>query len=392
MRTVFLEGFDKYGANNVTVYAGTSLLNLILMEWTSVSNTIAIPSIGAGLNGISGYSFYLPTYNYGEGFAPSSPYLSKTLPSSYSRIIGGIRVISALSTTYPWNINFVSTGGTMCSIGLNNSGKIYLASGSAAGSALATSSVSIAANSTHYIEWDITFASSGGAYTVWLDGVEVVTGTANTSASISPATCSSISLMNSSGSNDSTMGNCYIDDLYLFSSAGSINNAVLNTGPFIQTQFPNADSGTVQFSIGEGILGQTYGTTSNTNAPGANYIFLRPFTPTYNCTLESVSVLPAATSSGANIQAVIYGDSTGSPHTLLSAGTTVTGLTAGTILTSNLTSPPSLNNGTQDWLGFITDTSVALYETDISTDGAESRQHLHPRRPQHRSVDDHGAS
>ena len=169
-----------------------------------------------------------------------------------------------------------------------------------------------------------------------------------------------------------------LDDLYLFDTTTSFNNAVLNTNPRIETQFPVSDS-TVQFSFGAAILGNAYSITSNTNAPGANELFLRSFTPGVNCTIASVSCVPEATSAAANFEAVIYSDSGGAPHSLLSGGSQVTGTTLGTTLTGPLTTPQSLTAGTPYWLGFITDTSVVLAEVDIDDDRRKRRPTPTPR-------------
>jgi hypothetical protein len=142
----------------------------------------------------------------------------------------------------------------------------------------------------------------------------------------------------------------------------------LLTNPRIETQYPSSDAQT-QFTNGALIVGSAYSATNGTNAPGANKLFLRTITPATNCTINSISCAPSAASGTANFKAVIYSDSAGSPGSLLSTGPAVTGTVAASILTATLTTPQSLTAGTPYWIGFITDTSIALYEQDSTTTG-----------------------
>jgi hypothetical protein len=104
------------------------------------------------------------------------------------------------------------------------------------------------------------------------------------------------------------------------------------------------------------------------SAPGANELFLRPFTTGPSATLASVNCIPGATSASAKFKAVVYADSSGAPTGATKAtGAEVTGTTSGTTLTSAFASPPTLSASTVYWLGFITDTSVLLQESDSNT-------------------------
>lgn len=154
-------------------------------------------------------------------------------------------------------------------------------------------------------------------------------------------------------------------------SSGGVDTPLLYN-PIIETQFAASDAA-VQFTPTAGVLGQDYSATTNTNAPGANQIFLRKFTPIVNCTLASVSILPGATSAGAKFKAVVYADSAGVPNGApLSSGTEVVGTTSGTLLTGALVTPQALTAGTPYWIGFITDTSVVLNEVDTTITGAKA--------------------
>jgi len=154
------------------------------------------------------------------------------------------------------------------------------------------------------------------------------------------------------------------DDLYLDDGTGSI----LGTNPVVETHTETSDS-QAQFSVGASVFGAWVNYSNSTNAPGANQLFFRAFTPSANGNLASVSTIPAATSAGANFKAVVYADSSNKPGSLLATGNQVTGTTSGSVLTSTFTSPPALTAGTQYWIGFITDTSVALQLSDNSTAG-----------------------
>jgi len=159
-----------------------------------------------------------------------------------------------------------------------------------------------------------------------------------------------------------------LDDLYLFDSAGTTNNAPLLNSPRIETTFPVSDSA-VQFAFGAGILGSSVARVTTTAGPSAGSLALRRFTPPVACTLNSVTIMPAATNAGANYRGVVYGDTAGAAGALLSSGTLVLGVTTGTAATLPLTTPQSLAAGTPYWIGFINDTSVILSQADGSVAG-----------------------
>jgi len=195
------------------------------------------------------------------------------------------------------------------------------------------------------LEWDITFANAG-SYQLWLDGVSILSGSGDTTGSAN-AFANVFVLQNPTVT---------WDDLYLFDATGTTNNAVLLTSPRIETSFPNGD-GAVQFTIGPAVLGRSITLTVTNFSTGANTLYLRPFTPVRNCTLNSIGIL-GGSSSNASIQVrpIVYADSSGVPGTLMSAGSSITGLTAGAMHTLPLTTPQNLTAGTQYWLGWQNDT------------------------------------
>ncbi|MDE3016282.1 MAG: hypothetical protein KGI29_05090 [Pseudomonadota bacterium] len=338
MVEIFWDGFDKYGPANM--YTNYSTMG---DEWTSV------PSGGYGLLVAGRFSNSLAlnlTYGYTA---------SRTLPSNYSRLIGGVAMQPSLAGNC--GVIFTDVGTDQCSVGFNSSGKLVLWQGGLGGTQIAISSASITANSWHYVEWDLTFASSG-TYTVWLDGVQVFTGSGNLKTS-SNSYANSLILY---GSSSGTGGN--FDDMYLFDSTGSTNNAQRGDSR-VETLYPTADA-SVAFSPSQGAIGAYYSLQGLTGYMSANILFLRKFTAPVSGTLNSISIMPQASSSGANFKPAVYADNSGSPGTLLSGGSTVTGCTSGTALTLPLTTAQSLTAGTSYWIGYVTDTSLAMQRQDAT--------------------------
>jgi hypothetical protein len=232
---IFCEGFDKYGGTNT---GSTTVAGLLTAgEWTS--------------SGASTFSIVSPLSAAGQAlqiaFNNNVTSLSKTLPASYARLIGGIRISGGLLGNNA-GVSFLDAGTAQCSITLNfSTGTISLRNGGVAGTALATSGTSVSANSTHYLEWDITFGNSA-AYQVWLDGVSLFSGAGDTTGTANN-TANQIALAGTTSGQTVAF-----DDLYLFDTSGSANNAVLLTSPRIETSFPAGDAA-VQFAVGAAILG-----------------------------------------------------------------------------------------------------------------------------------------
>jgi len=360
MACLFTEGFDKYGPVGTLGIASASSITLLLQEWTSWYdryggiNLVSPLSSGNG----SGISFSTST-----GTSPASA-LMKTLATNYSTLSGGFRFTSPLGSLGT-GVSFLDAGSYQCSITFNTNGTISVVNGSVAGSIIATSSASLVANTINYLEWQITFGASA-SYQVWLNGVSIISGTGNTKTTANNyANSIGVGVLNA-GSTNITM-----DDFYLFDNTTSINNAPLLTNPIIETQYPVGDS-SVAFTTGTGVLGQAYYTTAGVNSPGANELVLRLFTPTYNCTLNGIGLLPQGTSGTANLKAVIYSTSGSVPGALLNVGTQVTGTTAGSALNLPFASSNSLVNGTQYAIGLITDTSVVLQQVAGASTGQKA--------------------
>jgi hypothetical protein len=335
MALLFLDGFDKYGAANTN---GTALAALLTAgEWTSQPNGTV--NLVAGLSS-AGYALFVST-------GGPSPILSKTLGINSSRMIAGFRFSSPLTNTS--GLVFYDGATAQASVTVNNTGTISVRNGVLTGTALGTSTATVTANSVHHIECDITFSNTG-SYQVWLDGVSILSGSGDTTGTAN-SYANAVAWASSASST--------LDDLYVFDTTGSTNNAVLLTSPRIETQFPSGDSA-VQFAVGAAVLGTSIARSSGAaQSTAANQFRVRPFTPGVAMTLNSISFLPAATNASIQMRPVIYSDSSGAPGTLLSAGSTVTGITSGTVKTMPLTTPQSLSAGTQYWLGWMCDILVA---------------------------------
>jgi len=338
MACLFLESFDKYGSAN-TNSAGVAAL-LTAGEWSSTTGPPTL-AIVAGLSA-TGYALQI------TGAAVS---INKTLPGSYARLIGGLRFSSTLAGVC--GIQFIDVASNQAGICINSAGTIAVRSGSySAGTILGTSTATITASSVHYLEWDITF-NNAGSYQLWLDGVSILSGsgdttnTANSSASGLQVIAGNVSV------------NFVVDDLYLFDASGSANNAVLLTSPRIETQFPTGDGSTVQFAAGAAIVGSSVSRIAAAQGMAVNQMRLRPVTPAVNCTINAVSISPVATNASIQLRPVIYSDSAGLPNSLMSAGSTVTGITPGTHRTMPLTTPQALTAGTQYWIGVMNDIVLA---------------------------------
>jgi hypothetical protein len=342
MALLFITGFDLYGPANSNSAGVTALLTA--GEWTSCTATVNIVA---------------PLSATGQALSITGSVvnISKTLAGNYSRLIGGFRLSNNLGSA-SCGVQFRDGASDQLGIQFNATGTFSVRNGNySAGTVLGTSSATVTASTTHYLEFDITFANAG-SYQLWLDGVSILSGSGDTTATAN-AYANGFQFISGNAAALVT-----IDDLYLFDTTGSANNAVLLTSPRVETTFPASDSA-VQFGLGAGILGSNAARVTTTTAPAAGSLVLRRFTSSVACTINSITVMPGATSAPANYRGVIYADSGGTaPGTLMSSGTQVTGVTSGTAKDLPLTTPQSLAAGTQYWIGFINDTSVALQQTD----------------------------
>lgn len=330
-----MDGFDKYGLIN------SGAVPYLTQEWTTVTGS---PTIVAGLSA-TGSAIALV----------NGQVANRSLGVNAPRLIGGVRFSSGLTTNHGLTFFDVSTAQATISIG--NAGAISIRNGTIAGTIINTSVATVTANSIHYLEWDITFTNTG-AYQIWLDGVSILSGTGDMTGTANNY-ANTIGLVTPAGSS----GVLTFDDLYVFDTTGTTNNAVLLTSPRIETQFPNADAA-VQFGIGASTI-VVGGTTSRAGATATTglsaALWLRFVVPSRNCTLNSISFVPAFNNAAANFRVCLYADTgAGIPGALITSGSLITGATNGVTVTGTIT-PQSLTAGTQYWIGFITDAGGSTY-------------------------------
>lgn len=335
-----LEGFDKYGGVNTN----TTVVNSLLTgEWALSSTGMA--TIVAGLSAV-GQAIQLNI--------ASAQQATKALGASFSRLIGGIRfnVTSAAAA----GIQFIDNVTAQSGICINTSGTIAIRNGVwNTGTVIATSTAVATPGTTHYLEWDFTFTSTG-AYNVWLDGTNILTGTGNL---VTTANNSSSALSLAIAANAVAQ----FDDLYVFDSTGSANNAAVLTSPRVETTFPISDSSVV-FSIGAAVIGNPNSQSSATNAFAANLLVLRPLTAARNMTINTIYILPTVTQSAAQWRTVIYADSSGVPGALLGNSANLLGVTANVQAAGALATAVNLTAGTQYWVGFMSNTSLTIQNQD----------------------------
>lgn len=354
MADIFWEGFDKYGViGQYVVFNNTQLSAYPVMtgEWTFTfpSNNAMQLAIVAGR--FSGQAMQLISSNNGATMA-----LTRNLPSSIATAVFGIAFQSNL--TGKIGITLFDSATAQLSIIVDTDGKVKVANGDIGGTVVATQSGSgVTASTWHYLEAQITINNTTGAYDIYLDGAHVITASGQNTRQSANNSANAISIRTTTGS-----GQVFtFDDMYTFDTTGGVNNAVRGDSR-VETLFTTADTATIHFTVGSGVLGWWWRGSTNTAAPGANELVLQPVTPNVNCTINSIGILPEATNATVKSKGVIYADSSGAPGSLLSSGTEVVGCTSGTNLTLPLVTPQSLTGGTKYWIGYITDTSVVIAE------------------------------
>lgn len=343
MAAIVIEGFDKYGIANNTTFGVAGPPPISQGGWSLVTGfgTVAVAAplsaTGQAMSLIIGSTGVLK--------------MSKTLPANFARLIGGFRFSSQITglcgitfldnTTDQFSINVQPTSGFISvNQGLN-------------GTQLQISSAAVAGNTIHYLEYDVTFNASGilGGWTVWLDGVQILNGTG-----VTAQTANNFANVFQFYSNNGVAGEVFVvDDVYVFDSSGTHNNAVLLSNPDVVTQFATSDNSIALVNQGN-VFGFTFSVASDGFFIVANTLYLLPFTPPVNCTINAIVVNVRTASVAAKIKGVIYADNAGIPGTLKSSGTEVVGAVVGDELFP-LVTPQALTAGVQYWLGVITDTS-----------------------------------
>jgi hypothetical protein len=333
---VFCDGFDKYGPPG-----NVSALQL-LGEWTltGTSPTITTPlsSLGGALR-----------------MTTSSISLVGQLPAAMTRVAGSFRVMKT-DTNATIRVGFQNSATAAFSITINATTNVLeIRTGIATGTVLASGGF-IAQNTAVVISYDVTIGASS-AYTVYLNGVSLLSGTGNTGNG--QTSVNNVIFANGSAA-------CTLDDFVVLNPADAAYSSTALTGNIIvETQFPNGDN-QKQFINDSNLLwpasiipSAVHVLSTGSAFPGANRLVVQRVTPVTNCTLNSVTVLPGQTTA-AKLQMVAYADSSGLPGALLTAGTEIVGTSNGVFIIGALTTPQSLTAGTSVWIGFIIDTSIAF--------------------------------
>lgn len=353
MAEIFIDGFDKYGPVGVT-----SLEPYITGEWNlALVGYGGFFQIGKGLSS-SGFSVNL---NGGETITS----ISKTLYSNMPRIIGGVRINVDLIGSHPAimsGVSFVDANTLQCEIMIQpGTGFIQFIRYSGATSHIVnTSSVSVRAHSSHYLEWDISIGGAG-AYSIYLDSILILNGNAATNGGSGNNYINQFQLK-ARGAAGYQSQNTFYDDLYIFDTTGPYNNAVLRSNPRIETQLPINDI-QKQFVNNGTYLGNITPGGSGV-AVSSNKLILTKKIPSVDMTIDTI-VLSSGTTYGVDeFRAVLYSDLSGSPNSLLAQSNIITGVSS-TLFEFNLITSHNLIGGNPYWLG-------AMYKTNVIINGSQS--------------------
>lgn len=348
MAVVFLEGFDKYGPayTGSFTYPDTEAL-LTAGEWTGQASTNGI------VRGLSQTGYALQT----SGDLVTNN-LFKTLPANYPTLIFGVRFnVPALQLNVSGgNFYFYDGGNCQASVGLNYTGRISVYSGTSTPPIATTTGPVFSAGVTHYLEVQMTFSPTGN-YVVYVDGVNVLSGTGNLRAGSANNYANMFAITGSL-----VGGGTIVDDLYIFDTTGPTNNAPLLTSPRVETSFPISDAQT-QFTNGASLIGNIhYDSGPTAGGPSANQLALTgPFQSGQAVSMNSLSAWTTTTSATAKIKGVIYTDTGNKPSggSLVATTTETVGVTSGQV-TCTFAAPVSIPANTPYWLGFIGSATVNL--------------------------------
>lgn len=350
MTTVRIDGFDKYGQSGQAL----PVLSTLLGEGNWSVSGFGTFNIVTGLSA-SGGALAI------KGQANQNVFVSQGLGTNLARIIGGVRVKSDLLSIS--GVAFFDNSTAQLTICIEKTSGFLTIRQGYGGTVLAFVPIALAANTIHYLEWDITFNTNAilGGWTIWLDGVQVLAGTGVTSqsgfnyANVIQFVSFPINFFDQPAT-------LTIDDMYIFNDSGSFNNSALLSNPAVVTDVPHSDA-LKQFANNGNIFGNyavRYPPGSGDYAILANTIYLIPFTPNVSCTINDIVVWVNSTSPAALFKGCIYADSAGAPAALLSDGLQVTGCTVQTQLALPLVTPQNLTGGQQYWLGLIGNTNIAF--------------------------------
>lgn len=251
MTLLFVDGFDHYVTADIT------------KKYTSSTGG---PSISAGNGRRSTAALVAMTGNTN---------VSKTFTASSSWVMGCSLNVGALPSSTNWASIFVlvDAGNRQCELRVNSDGTLQVLRFGVAVTG-GTSTATVSAGNTYYIEWKVTIANSIAANSckVRIGGVDVITvATGQDLQDTSNSTANQVTLgnVNSSGSMGSTT---YIDDFYVCNQSGSTNNDFLGDVR-VDTLFPNAEGTHLDYTPSTGtthytLVDETAPNTSDYNENG----------------------------------------------------------------------------------------------------------------------------
>jgi hypothetical protein len=359
----FYEGWAKYGNSGDIARSGTTILpvgDVIQTNGWTIAGFTGSGSVDL-VTGPTPTSLGLALTAAGGTGSTLGIRRSITAGNAATTTLGFFFKITSIEAADRVVVQFLDGTTAQCTLAISSTGVLTARSGGVAGTVLGTSASSLSAGVWYFIEATVTINNTTGVFTVDVDTVNKINATsANTRGGTANNYANVYSFIQGGGSSLMQFGPLYERDDT--TRVGDVT---------VETLFVSADSA-VQFAFGAMTMGTAYRNSTTTNSPGAGQLALRKYTCPASGSLNSVKILPGATSAGAKFKAVAYADNgsgtapSGAP---LDTGTEVIGTTADTVLNLPMTTPPSLTAGTIYWIGYITDTSVALALTDSGTNG-----------------------
>lgn len=351
---LYIDGFDKYGVIGTNSTVGDPRLDTLMKagEWTDVvlGDHVGSVAIAAPLAGVVGKSLAITAGD----IAGSYTYLKHDLYPVKSRLVGGFRfkVSQNALWEYPLLIQgcYLDTPQWTIEL-LMPHVRVCINAGAASLTPTAQNTTQpLSSNAIYYIEFDIT----NFGYLIKVNGSTLLDHTESLGA---PLDSIRIGCQGRGGT-------LTIDDLYL-----SEDN-ILGTFPLVETSFANQQFVTDWTPKGA-VIGEKYNIVNQSQAPGTggNKVFLREISSGYHdLILNNLSCIPAGTSVSAKLRAVLY-SGIEADAVLLAVGSEITGVTAGTVVTSDFDPPYHLTRHGVYGMGFLTSNNLQIHRTDTTTTG-----------------------
>lgn len=336
MALLFIDGFDHYATADLP------------KKWSSYSIYASVLPTGGrrgtgSLRGTGNPAWVKKTVVPGASFVMGFAFRAEAIPPS--------AVVIA---------SWQDAASVQCDLRLNPDGTFSVTrNGTAVTSG--TSTYALPTNTWSYIEWKVTVADSiaAGSCVVRVNGAVVITVAAGQDLkSTANATANGFQI-----GTHSTSVSVDIDDLYVCDLSGATNNDFLGDCR-VDSVFPNGD-GTYQEmptliqKAGVDILTTGAGTSSYS----ANQKVALKTTAASSFQVTAGRINFQTTANAAKVKMVIYADSAGSPGGLLGTSDEVVGVAPSVWTTFTFSTPVALTGGSSYWIGFISDTALAVWNT-----------------------------